>query len=282
MVAIQYIKSKSISHGSTRSTSAIKYIVIHYTGNTTDKAVNNAKFFSASGGNQRYAGAHYFVDDTSIYRSINDNLIAWSVGDPGVGSMKNKVTNNNSISIELCSTNKVITEKTMKNAIDLVVNLMKKYKIPASNVVRHYDVTKKLCPGWSGWTGGISSKWKSFHKKVVKAYNESTKKTTTTTKTATSVIKEVSTTTKSTTSTKSTTTKKTTTKTNSAYYKQYTGKSTSLVDVLKAMKIDSSFKHRAKLAATNKVVSRAALYAGTARQNSIMLDLLKKGKLKKA
>jgi N-acetylmuramoyl-L-alanine amidase CwlA len=28
---------------------------------------------------------------------------------------------------------------------------MKKYNIPASNVIRHYDVSGKICPGVLGW-----------------------------------------------------------------------------------------------------------------------------------
>lgn len=64
----------------------------------------------------------------------------------------------------------------------------------------------------------------------------------------------------------------------SIYYKKYTGKSNSLVDALKTQKIDSSFSYRTKIAKANGI----KLYLGTAKQNILLLSLLKEGLLKKA
>ena len=53
--------AKSISYNSKkRSRKDVKYIVIHYTGNTGDTAKNNADYYAT--GNTREAGAHFFVD----------------------------------------------------------------------------------------------------------------------------------------------------------------------------------------------------------------------------
>ena len=38
--------AKSVSYGSKRSTSSIKFIVIHFTGNDGDSAKNNADYFA--------------------------------------------------------------------------------------------------------------------------------------------------------------------------------------------------------------------------------------------
>lgn len=62
------------------------------------------------------------------------------------------------------------------------------------------------------------------------------------------------------------------------YYKKYTGKSKSLVDALNSLKINSSFVNRFKIAKANGI----KLYIGTAKQNLLLLNLLKLGKLKKA
>ena len=62
---------------------------------------------------------------------------------------------------------------------------------------------------------------------------------------------------------------------NKAYFKKYTGNSTSIADALKSLGYDSSFAYRKKIAATNCI----KLYAGTAKQNTQMLSLLKQGKL---
>lgn len=62
-----------------------------------------------------------------------------------------------------------------------------------------------------------------------------------------------------------------------SYYPKYTGKSVSLVDALKSLKIDSSFANRKKIAVKNGIKA----YLGTAKQNTQMLTLLKQGRLKK-
>ena len=60
-----------------------------------------------------------------------------------------------------------------------------------------------------------------------------------------------------------------------SYYKKYTGKSTSLVDALASIGVDSSFSNRKKIAKANNITN----YSGTAQQNTKLLDLLKSGKL---
>lgn len=62
------------------------------------------------------------------------------------------------------------------------------------------------------------------------------------------------------------------------YYKKYTGKSTSIVDALKAIGVDSSFSYRRKIASANNI----KLYIGSAKQNNTLLKMLKSGTLKKA
>ena len=38
------------------------------------------------------------------------------------------------------------TAKTIANAADLAATLCEKYNIPVDHIIRHYDVTGKLCP----------------------------------------------------------------------------------------------------------------------------------------
>lgn len=63
-----------------------------------------------------------------------------------------------------------------------------------------------------------------------------------------------------------------------SYYNKYTGKSTSIVDALKSLHVDSSFTHRKKIAKANGIKG----YIGTPKQNLEMLNKLKKGILKVA
>ena len=63
--------------------------------------------------------------------------------------------------------------------------------------------------------------------------------------------------------------------TKTAYFKQYKGKSDSLVDALEVVGAKSDFAYRKKIAKANGIKT----YIGTASQNTKLLDLLKKGKL---
>jgi N-acetylmuramoyl-L-alanine amidase CwlA len=76
----------------------------------------------------------------------------------------------------MCSDGGKIADATFENTVALTKSLMKKYSIPASNVVRHYDVCGKKCPGWTGWVGSDQSIWNKF-----KAALTGTSTTTTTT-----------------------------------------------------------------------------------------------------
>lgn len=163
--------ASSTNYGDTRATSSIKYIVIHYTGNDGDTAENNGKYFQTA---NRKASAHYFVDDSVVVHSVPDNRVAWSVGgskyNNGGGSLHGIAKNANTLNIELCDTNKNGTVKatsaTINNALALTKELMSKYGISASNVIRHYDVTGKSCPAY--WVN--DSTWKSeFHNKLTQA-----------------------------------------------------------------------------------------------------------------
>ncbi len=150
---MSYIINDSIKakyYGSIRSSEQIKYIVIHYTANSGTKATakGNANYFHTC---PREASAHYIVDtNNTIYQSVPDNYVAWSVGGGGKGTLKNIVNNTNSISIEMvsCSNSNgyYIPEETILRTIELTKDLMSKYGIKPENVVRHYDVTTKLCP----------------------------------------------------------------------------------------------------------------------------------------
>lgn len=127
-----------------------KYIVIHYVG-AVSTAYNNSVYFKNV---NRSASANYFVDENEIYRVVADSDKAWHCGDKlksgNGGTYNGKCTNSNSIGIEMCCYNNNgtldISEKTIANTIELVKELMAKYNISIDNVIRHYDVTNKICP----------------------------------------------------------------------------------------------------------------------------------------
>lgn len=156
MLEIQ--KRLSAYNFSSRNGSSIKYLVLHYTGNKGDTANDNATYF---GGGNRNASAHYFIDDNEIVQVVEESNSAWAVGD---GAGEYGITNRNSISIEMCcNSDGEVSEKTEANALELVKSLMDKYNIATTNVVRHYDASRKICPNWSSnnW-----DRWVNFKKKL--------------------------------------------------------------------------------------------------------------------
>ena len=142
-------KTISYDESKKRPLSAIKYIVIHYTGNNGDTAKGNATYFATS--NTREAGAHFFIDKTGeIYKSINMNRIAWAVGGKysttnGAGVYYGKCTNSNSVSIELCDCCKETNWEQMQATRQLITYIQKKCP-NAETIIRHWDVNGKTCP----------------------------------------------------------------------------------------------------------------------------------------
>lgn len=160
----------------------IEYIAIHYTAGTRSargSAFNVASYFSS--GNA--GGSADFIVDDELFVQYNGDILnryCWGVGDKKAnskgGSLYGIATNRNTISIEICSRNRTgkvprsndptweFSDKAVENAITLAKYLMGKYNIPVERVVRHYDISGKICPGIIGWNAesGSEEKWLAF------------------------------------------------------------------------------------------------------------------------
>lgn len=143
---------------------SVAYVVMHYTGNSKDTAKANANYFSGAG---RNASAHFFVDDSEIYQSVELRDVAWHCGANTYyhGACRNA----NSIGIEMCCTagNYKISDKTKENAAYMCAYICKMLGISASGVdtyvLRHYDVTHKVCPAQMV---NNASEWTEFKNRV--------------------------------------------------------------------------------------------------------------------
>ena len=148
-----------INYGGKRS-QPIKYIVIHYTGNDGDTDEANAAYFARE--NTGKTSAHWFVDDDSSTLSVPEEYVAYHCG--ANYYYHPECRNSNSIGVELCDTRRDgkygFTEETIDNAIELVRELMQKYNVPVENVVRHYDITHKICP--APFCGNGQAAWDEF------------------------------------------------------------------------------------------------------------------------
>lgn len=182
------IKQTSIVHTSYYANRPLDYIAVHYTAGTTSRkgiARNVASMFANP--NNRDASADFIVDDFEIVQYNGDirNRYCYAVGGKKYtyskgGTLYNICKNYNSISIEVCSSNKTgkvtnpndnnwyFTDAVIKNTEMLVKYLMETYNIPASHVIRHWDVNGKPCPGIIGWNAdsGDESKWIKFKNNI--------------------------------------------------------------------------------------------------------------------
>lgn len=129
----------------------IKYIVIHYVG-ALGGAEANCSWY-ASG--YRGSSAHYYVGFSGeVWQSVEDHNIAWHCG--AKSYVHPNCRNSNSIGIELCVRNSGSTaatskdwyfeDETVASAEVLTKMLMKQYGVAPENVIRHHDVTGKICP----------------------------------------------------------------------------------------------------------------------------------------
>ena len=157
-------------------TRVVIYPVIHYTGNTKDVAVNNAKYFQ---GANRKASAQLIVDNDNIYQIMRLSDIAWHCGTLGAYFHPN-CSNSNSIGIEMCCTagNYKVSKKTKTNTAHLVAYLCELLNIKPKEVdtylLRHYDVTHKNCP--AQMAGKSNVEWVLFRRKVKKLLKKRLKK----------------------------------------------------------------------------------------------------------
>lgn len=139
---------------SNREAEDIRYITVHYTATPGDTALGECQAFRTT---YRAASAHYFVDESSIWRCVRDKDVSWHCGNSYY--THEDCRNSNSIGIEMCCRKEDAAHHdsaydpdwyfmpgTVENTAALVRELMMKYGVPLENVVRHNDVSHKTCP----------------------------------------------------------------------------------------------------------------------------------------
>lgn len=180
------VQKLSLTNTTAKKGRTIEFIVIHYTAGVSSSGKSDENVASWFARSTTKAASDYIVDDDSATQFNGDvrNRYAWHCGGSKYktkgGSLHGVCTNANSIGVELCSSNRTgkvtaandnnwyFTDATINNAVDLVKMLMAEYGIDADHVVRHYDVTGKLCPGIIGWNAdsGNEEAWISFKERL--------------------------------------------------------------------------------------------------------------------
>ena len=119
-------------------------IVIHYTANPGSTAEGNRNYFESRKDesvedSSNKVSSHFIVGlDGEIIQCIPLNEVAYASND----------RNYDTISIECCHRNKngKFTEATYDSLLNLCAWLCDKYELSQKDIIRHYDVTGKMCP----------------------------------------------------------------------------------------------------------------------------------------
>lgn len=115
-------------------------IVIHYTANPGASAKNNRDYFENLKDTKETSVSSHFVIglDGEIVQCIPSWEIAYASNE------RNKDT----ISIECCHPDETgaFTKETYQSMVQLTAWLCKKFDLTEEDVIRHYDVTGKVCP----------------------------------------------------------------------------------------------------------------------------------------
>lgn len=115
-----------------------EFITIHDTGNEKSTAKNERGWLT-NPINISSTGWHIVVDEKEAIETIPLNEVAWACGDGANGTGNRK-----SISIELCESGN--RQKTLSNAVLLVVALLKSKNKNIESIKQHYDWSKRICP----------------------------------------------------------------------------------------------------------------------------------------
>lgn len=118
----------------------IKGVVVHYTANPGSTAKNNRDYFENLKDKQTTSVSSHFIIGLKgeIIQCVPLNEIAYA------SNNRNKDT----ISIECCHPDESgkFNTSTYQSLQKLVKSLMETYHLDTEDIIRHYDVTGKICP----------------------------------------------------------------------------------------------------------------------------------------
>ena len=118
----------------------INGIVIHYTANPGSTAQNNRDYFEGlKDSHETKVSSHFVVGiEGEIIQCIPSSEIAYA----------SNSRNSDTLSIECCHTDETgkFTEATYTSLVRLTGWLCYRFNLTSQDVIRHYDVTGKICP----------------------------------------------------------------------------------------------------------------------------------------
>ncbi len=152
----------------------INGIVIHYTANPGSTAQNNRDYFEGlKDSHETKVSSHFVVGiEGEIVQCIPSSEIAYA----------SNSRNSDTLSIECCHTDKTgeFTEATYTSLVRLTGWLCYRFNLTSEDVIRHYDVTGKICPkyyvdypdAWEQFKADVGKQIKTVEQEVLAAEGE--------------------------------------------------------------------------------------------------------------
>lgn len=135
----------------------IRGIVIHYTANPGSTAQDNRNYFNGlKDSHETKVSSHFVVGiEGEIVQCIPSTEIAYA----------SNSRNEDTLSIECCHRDETgkFTEETYLSLVRLTGWLCQRFGLESSDVIRHYDVTGKICPKYYV---DYPEEWEKFRKDV--------------------------------------------------------------------------------------------------------------------
>ena len=152
----------------------INGIVIHYTANPGSTAQNNRDYFEGlKDSHETKVSSHFVVGiEGEIVQCIPSSEIAYA----------SNSRNSDTLSIECCHTDETgeFTEATYTSLVRLTGWLCYRFNLTSEDVIRHYDVTGKICPkyyvdhpeAWEQFKADVGEQIKVVEQEVLAAEGE--------------------------------------------------------------------------------------------------------------
>lgn len=135
-------------------------IVVHYVANPCSTARENRNYFESlkdqSGSNTTSVSSHFVIGlEGEVVQCIPLNEVAYASNN----------RNSDTISIECCHPDETgeFYDSTYQSLVKLCAYLCVEFRLKPEDVIRHYDVTGKICPKYFV---DHEDKWEQFHKEV--------------------------------------------------------------------------------------------------------------------
>lgn len=139
----------------------IRGVVIHYVGNPNTSAAANRNYFESlkDGAEDIYASAHFIVGlEGEVVQCIP--LTEWAYA--------SNSRNGDTVSVEVCHPDETgeFSPVTYDRTVELTAWLCSTFGLTADDVLRHYDVSGKICPkyyvenedAWSGFLADVDAR----------------------------------------------------------------------------------------------------------------------------